>query len=140
MHTAEIEHEHHPLAQRLPFLRNARFLHSEDTLIANLAAWTFGPVIFTIAGFYFGSIAGHDNHQYQLPNVGSSIVTSAAPDGAPWREAGMALHKDLDPLQLANAIPFALAGLLLAVAFALWVSFWYTPAKLKELGSEGLAH
>ncbi len=101
--------DHHPLAQRFPFLR------SEDTTIATLASWTVGIVIWTLAGFYLGTVAGHDNH----------------PEGR---------HKDLDPTQLAAAIPYALSGLALGIVFALLITFWYTPVKLRELDREHVAH
>ena len=133
MHTADTPS---PASGPLGFLKSRRFMQSEDTMIATLAAWTVGLLIFTLAGFYIGTVAGHDNHQSQLPNVGPSIVTSAAPTGSPWREPGMALHKDLDPIQLQSALPFALGGLLLGLAFALWITFAYTPAKLRELERE----
>jgi hypothetical protein len=112
MHT--VEHEtpaHGPLA----FLRKRRFMQSEDTTIATLAAWTFGLAIFTLAGFYFGTIAGHNNH----------------PEGR---------HKDLDPTQLEAAIPYAAAGLLVGIFFALWISFFYVPRKLRELEHEQGGH
>lgn len=133
MHTADTPS---PASGPLAFLKSRRFMQSEDTMIATLAAWSVGLVIFTLAGFYIGTIAGHDNHQNQLPNVGPSIVTSAAPPGSPWREPGMALHKDLDPIQLGAALPFAAVGLLLGLAFAIWITYGYVPAKLRELQSE----
>lgn len=92
-------------------LRRFRFMQSEDTALATLAAWSLGLVIFTLAGFYFGTIAGHDNH----------------PQG---------IHKDLDPLQLQQALPFALGGLIIGIVFALWITFGYVPAKLRELELE----
>ncbi len=109
MHTVEIEH--HPLAQRFPFLRRFQFMRSEDTVIATLASWTVGLVICTLAGFYFGSIAGHNNH----------------PAGR---------HRDLDPAQLQAALPYAAGGLAVGLLFALAITFWYTPTKLRELESE----
>ena len=133
MHTADTPS---PATGPLAFLKSRRFMQSEDTMIATLAAWTVGLGIFTLAGFYIGTVAGHDNHPNQLPNAGAAIVTSAAPAGAPWRESGMALHKDLDPTQLLGALPFAAAGLLIGLVFALWISYGYVPAKLRELESE----
>jgi hypothetical protein len=112
MHTAETEtHASGPLA----FLQKRRFMQSEDTAIATLAAWTIGLLIFTLAGFYIGSIAGHDNH----------------PEGR---------HRDLDVVQLTNALPFAAAGLAIGLIFALWITFGYTPSKLRELEHEQGGH
>ena len=138
MHTAPDETlapapaAHGPLA----LLSRFRFMRSEDTMLATLAAWTVGVGIFTLAGFYFGTVAGHDNHADELPNAGVSIVKATAPPGSAWRVPGQALHKDLDPTQLFHALPFAAAGLLVGVAFALWISLRYVPAKLRELESE----
>lgn len=118
MHTVEtVQTESHPLAARF------RFLRSEDTTIATLAAWSFGLAIFTLAGFYFGTIAGHDNH----------------PEGR---------HKDLDPTQLGleplwplhGAMPYALGGLIIGLLFALFISFKYVPDKLRELEHEQGGH
>ncbi len=128
MTTAEIEHTH--------WAKRFRFCRSEDTLIATLAAWTVGLGLFTLAGFYIGTIAGHDNHPGQLPSATASIYTSTAPAGSPWRVPGQAMHKDLDPAQLWSALPFAAVGLLIGIAFAIYVSSVYVPSKLRELESE----
>ena len=129
MHTAEIEHS--PLAQRFAFLR------SEDTLIATLASWTVGLGIFTLAGFYFGVVAGHANHPVDDPSRTASIRLASGVDGsAPWREAGRQLHKDIDPTQLIAAWPYAAGGLALGVLFALFITVHYVPTKLRELESE----
>ncbi len=91
------------------------FLRSEDTTLSVIGSWTLGLVVFTLAGFYFGTIAGHDNH----------------PEGP---------HQDLNPAQMANAIPFAVGGLIVGLIFALLVTFWYVPLKLKELEHEQGGH
>ena len=117
-------------------LSRFRFMQSEDTMLATVGAWTLGLVVFTLFGFYFGSIAGHDNHADVLPNAGSSIMTADAPAGAIWRIPGQALHKDLDPMQLQTALYYAAAGLAVGVLFALAVTLLYVPTKLRELESE----
>ena len=109
MTTAEIEHTH--WAKRFAFCR------SEDTLLATLAAWTVGLGLFTLAGFYIGTIAGHDNHP---------------PEGI--------RQKDLDPTQLIAALPYAAGGLVIGLALAVWVSAFYVPSKLRELESEHSGH
>lgn len=106
MHTAETE-THAPA--RFAFLR------SEDTTLATAGAWTLGLVVFTLAGFYIGTIAGHDNH----------------PEGS---------HQDLNVSQLQSALPFAGAGLVLGLIFALLITFWYVPTKLRELEHEESGH
>ena len=128
MTTAEIEHTH--------WAKRFRFCRSEDTLIATLAAWTVGLGLFTLTGFYVGTIAGHENHPGQLPNGPLSVFTSTAPAGSPWRVPGQAMQKDLDPSQLLSALPFAAGGLAIGLALALWVSAFYVPAKLRELDGE----
>ena len=107
MHTVETETHVHT---------GPAFMRSEDTRLAVGGAWTLGLVVFTLAGFYFGTIAGHDNH----------------PENAP--------HKDLDPSQLANAIPFTIAGLIVGILFALWITFRYVPIKLREIELEEGGH
>jgi hypothetical protein len=107
MHTVETETHAHA---------GPAFMRSEDTRLAVGGAWTLGLVVFTLAGFYFGSIAGHNNH----------------PENAP--------HKDLDPVQLAGAIPYTIAGLVLGIIFALLITFWYTPMKLREIEHEEGGH
>lgn len=92
------------------------FLRSEDTRLAVGGAWTLGLVVFTLAGFYFGSIAGHDNHPHNAP------------------------HKDLDPVQLQTALYYAGAGLTIGIIFALLITFWYTPMKLREIAHEEGGH
>lgn len=111
MHT-ETEHAELPGPTALHKLR---FWQSEDTRIGVCAAWTLGLLIFTLAGFYFGTIAGHDNH----------------PEGR---------HLDLQVHDLQNALPYAGAGLVVGILFALWMTFGYTPAKLKEIQLEDHAH
>lgn len=128
MTTAEIEHTH--------WAKRFRFCRSEDTLIATLASWTVGLFLFTLAGFYVGTIAGHDNHPNQQPNLSSSIYVSTAPAGSPWRVPGQPMHKDLDPAQLMSALPFAAVGLLIGVVFAIYITAVYVPTKLRELESE----
>lgn len=110
-----IDTDHNPLAAKLPFLRKLRFMQSEDTTLATLASWSFGLVIFTLAGFYLGSIAGHDNH----------------PKGP---------QQDLNIPQLQTALYYGAAGLALGVVFALLITFWYTPIKLRELEREQGGH
>ena len=112
MHTVE-----HETSGPLAPLRRFRFAQSEDTLLATLGAWSLGLVLFTLAGFYIGTIVGHDNH----PAEGLR-------------------HVDLNIDQLIGALPFALGGLVLGLIFALCVTFVYVPAKLRELDSEGIAH
>ena len=104
-----VETDHHPLAARF------RFLRSEDTTLAGLGSIFIGLPILTLAGFYFGTIAGHDNH----------------PEG---------IHKDLDPTQLAHAVPFAIGGLVIGLLFAAWIWLGYMPAKLRELEHEQGGH
>ncbi|RYG24639.1 hypothetical protein EON82_09980 [bacterium] len=91
-------------------------MQSEDTRLATFASWTLGLVVFTLTGFYLGSIAGHDNHPH------------------------LEKHKDLDPIQLAGAIPFTIAGLTIGILFALMITFWYTPVKLREIANEEGGH
>lgn len=112
MHT--VEHETHA---PVPAWRKFRFLRSEDTTLAVLASWTLGLVLFTLAGFYFGTIAGHENHP---------------PEGI--------RHVDLNPSQLEAALPYALSGLVLGLLFALWITFAYVPTKLRELEQEQGGH
>jgi hypothetical protein len=113
MHTAEIET---PSKGPLAFLRNRRFMKSEDTMLATIGAWTLGIAILTLTGFYFGTIAGHDNHPHNAP------------------------HKDLDPTQLMQAVPYTIGGLVLGIVFALWVTFYYVPNKLREIEHEHADH
>lgn len=103
------------LPARFGFLRNFAFAKSEDTTLATLASWSLGLVVFTLAGFYFGTIAGHDNH----------------PEGR---------HQDLNVAQMEQAIPFAIGGLVIGIVFALLVTFWYVPTKLRELEQEQGGH
>ena len=107
MHTVETETHTHA---------GPAFMRSEDTRLAVGGAWTLGLVVFTLAGFYFGTIAGHDNHPENMP------------------------HKDLDPSQLAGAIPYTIAGLIVGILFALWITFRYTPTKLREIELEENGH
>ena len=105
----------------LRLLRNFAFAKSEDTTLATLGAWTLGLVVFTLAGFYFGTIAGHDN--------------------SPVNTAGKAIkHQDLNVDQLSAAIKYAASGLGIGILFALIVTFVYVPAKLKELANEQGGH
>jgi len=99
----------------LSLLRNCAFAKREDTTLATLGAWSFGLVLFTLAGFYFGTIAGHDN----------------TPAGR---------HQDLNVPQMIDALPFALGGLTIGIVFALLVTFWYVPLKLRELEHEESHH
>lgn len=138
MHTAEPEL--HPLAYRLPRpLRNLRFLRSEDTVLATLASWTVGLGIFTLVGFYFGTIAGHANHPVADPSATTSIGVANGTSPEAWRAAGRQLHQDLDPAQLIAAWPYALGGLIVGILFASYVSFVYVPHKLRELEAEQAA-
>jgi hypothetical protein len=107
MHTVETETHAHS---------GPAFLRSEDTRLAVGGAWTLGLVVFTLAGFYFGSIAGHENHPH------------------------LEKHLDLNPEQLQAAIPYTIAGLTIGIIFALLITFWYTPAKLREIELEEGGH
>lgn len=112
MHTVETE-THAPA--RFPFLR------SEDTTLATIASWVVGVPILTLAGFYFGSVAGHENHP---------VRNAANPRG----------HVDLQPHDLQSAIPFAIGGCVIGIIFALCVTLLYVPAKLRELQHEQGGH
>lgn len=127
MHTAEIEHT--------PWSR-FRVFRSEDTTLSFLGSWLVGVPILTLVGFYFGTIAGHANHPVADPTLTSSLSVAKGVGPEAWRTAGTQVQKDLDPTQLLAAWPFALGGFLLAVAFALWITFVQVPAKLRELELE----
>ena len=84
--------------------------HYEDNLIAIGAAWTVGPIIGTLAGFYLATIFGSDH-----------IV-------------------DLQAKDINNGFLGAAVGLGLSVVFAIWVTVMYPRATKRDGDGNPSAH